>query len=77
MELVKSFSDGENAYDVISFRNVHDRSDLVANTVLIGDMTFIPAALIAEFYNSQEHVLYCCGIVLYGKTSVTVCIDLS
>ena len=57
---------------LIIVRHAQDTGHLAADGILVGDMAFNPAALIAQRHNSQQHILNSRSIVLHCKASSTI-----
>ena len=72
---ILGYADGEEADQLIRFRDVQDGRHLIADPVVVGDMAFVPAALVSQFDDSQQHILDCGGIILHGEALVPISHD--
>ena len=69
---ILGYADGKEAHQLVRFGNVQDGRHLIANSVVVGDMAFVPATLVSQFDDSQQHILDCGGIILHGEALVPI-----
>ena len=65
-------ADRQKTHQLIFVRHAQDFCHFVADPVRVRDVAFVPAALIAEIGDGEEHVFDRRGIIVHGKTSVAV-----
>ena len=68
--LAFSNSNRQKADQFIAIRYMQYLRHFVTDPVIIRNMPFVPAALIAKIHNSQQHVFYRRGIILHAVAAL-------